>query len=63
MIFELRTSPIDGRLYAVTPDEMYASENEDTEPFELQRMLASCYPNQRFSVSCFGAYENAVNLN
>lgn len=63
MIFELVES--DGIFFARTPDEMYARENQDTEPFELCEMLRTAFPERKydFCVCCFNGYENAVSLN
>lgn len=64
MIFDLVQSPINNKFFARTPDEFYASENRDTEPFELVEMLRNTFPKRKydFCVYCFDGYENAVSL-
>ena len=66
MIFDLHTSKIDGKQYAVffgadlCMNDLDSAKNN---PFELVNMLRNCFPEDAHYIACYGNYENAVNLN
>ena len=59
MIFEICVSIIDGKTYAVIPDDLYNC----SDSYELAEMLDNTFPTQEHTIVCFGNYDNAVSLN
>jgi hypothetical protein len=62
MIFELMQSRIDQKIYMVIPDDLYLSGNEDVNVENWEDILTNAFPNQRFNITSFGQYDNAVRL-
>lgn len=55
MIFEIKTSPINGEEYMVFDpyrDEVY----------DIHEMLNDAFPNQGYCVVCFGGYDNGISF-